>query len=250
MRFEDLVYPRCGVPLAEGYEGRFESVFIVLHPFIRVPEALSWKMRREYPEDKQLAAEGEKCCWSEVGAAIGLNSCARMNHALLTSIGAISGELADSAGRDALQHFLETQPVWMPTEGRFEPILQADFLRIFDECGAEELIFVPEFPDSQPVVRLSIDGLNAGTIPFPACGTLAAPDASFLLTVDWDSFFTLFYGPRTFISSAARRWRLEGFFATANTEHTWWNYSMGCATVTVSPEDWQTTIATDRLSGS
>jgi hypothetical protein len=32
---------------------------------------------------------------------------------------------------------------------------------------------------------------------------------------------------------------LEGFFATPNTEHAWFNYSMGCATVTLSPEHWQ-----------
>jgi len=32
---------------------------------------------------------------------------------------------------------------------------------------------------------------------------------------------------------------LEGFFATANTEHAWFNYSLGCATVTLSPEHWQ-----------
>ena len=250
MRFEDFVYPAYGTPLVEAYERRFESVFVVLHPFIRVPEALSWRVRREYPDDGQIATTGKRCPWSEVGAAIGLSSCARVNHALLTSIGAISGELADTAGRDALRNFLETQPFWMPTEGRFEPILQADLLRIFREYGAEELIFIPEFLDSKPVVRLSIEGLIAGTIPFPTCGTLAAPDGSFLLTVDWDSFFTLFYGQRSFIAEAARRLELEGFFATANTEHAWWNYSMGCATVTVSPEDWQTIAVTSRLSGS
>jgi hypothetical protein len=81
--------------------------------------------------------------------------------------------------------------------------------------------------------------LKNGSIPFPNRGTLLAPDASFLFTVDWDSFFTLFYGPQAFISESARKMDLEGFFASANTEHLWWNYSLGCATVTVSPEDLQ-----------
>jgi len=101
---------------------------------------------------------------------------------------------------------------------------------------------VPEFPQSDPVVRLSASGLRAGDIPFPSCGTLLAPDTSFLFTVDWDSFFSLFYGPRALIARAARSLKIEGFFATPNTDHAWFNYSMGCATVTISPEDWQTEI--------
>jgi hypothetical protein len=64
--------------------------------------------------------------------------------------------------------------------------------------------------------------------------------------VDWDSFFTLFYGPRRFIEEMARGLNLEGFFATANTDHAWFNYSMGCATVTLSPEHWQTAGAASK----
>ena len=95
------------------------------------------------------------------------------------------------------------------------------------------------------MVRLAIAGLRDGTnsIPegqFPARGTLLAPDHSFLFTVDWDSFFTLFYGSRSFVARVAAGLNLEGFFATPNTEHAWYNYSFGCATVTLSPEHWQT----------
>jgi hypothetical protein len=240
VNWEEYVYPACGTPLVEAYGGRFESVFVLLHPFLRVPDGHSWSATGKYPEDAQIATLATKCPWLEVAVHTGLGSCARVNHALLTSIGSLADYLADPAGRDALQHYLQTQPVWMPTEGRFEPLLQSDFLRIFADSGARELVFVPEFPNSDPVVRLSVAELQDDSTLFPTCGTLLAPDASFLLTVDWDSFFTLFYGPRNFISNTARTLGLEGFFATANTEHSWWNYSLGCATVTLSPEDWQT----------
>jgi hypothetical protein len=127
----------------------------------------------------------------------------------------------------------------MPAEGRFEPLLLPDFVRILEKAGAKEVMWVPEFPEAEPVVRLSERELRAGSVPLPACGTLAAEDGSLLLTVDWDSFFTLLYGRREFLTQVTRELKLEGFFATANTEHAWWNYSLGCATVTVSPEDWQ-----------
>ena len=223
----------------EAYGGRFGAAFVVLHPFVRVPDSLSWRATREYPDDAQIAAAGDKCSWAEVAAAVGLRSCARTNQALLTSIGSLTEYLADVAGREALKDFLETQPVWMPTEGRFEPLLRPDFLEVFTASGVDELVYVPEFPDCDPVVRLSISELRDGSTPFPNCGTLLAPDASFLFTVDWDSFFTLFYGHRAFVVEMARKLDLEGFFATPNTDHAWWNYSFGCATVTISPEDWQ-----------
>jgi hypothetical protein len=237
---ESFVYPPYGIPLVEAYDGRFESVFILLHPFIRVPESLSWSVTRQYPSDAQIFAAGSRFPWTGVASKTGLGSCAQVNQALLTSTGSLTGYMASPVARNALQSLLQSEPIWMPTEGRFEPLLQPDLLRAFEMAGCEELIFVPEFPNSDPVVRLDIDGLKCGAIPFPTSGTLLAPDASFLFTVDWDSFFTLFYGPRRFVTEVARLLNLEGFFATPNTDHAWFNYSMGCATVTISPEDWQT----------
>lgn len=240
MKFENYVYPEYGVPLIEAYGGAFESVFIVLHPFIQMPESLGWSAKRQYPDDSFILSHGARYSWMDVVARTGLHSCARLNQALLTSIGSLKDELADPAGRDVLQGFLQTQPVWMPTEGRFEPLLQDQFLTAFEASGAAELVFVPEFPEADSVVRLAVAGLKDSSIPFPNYGTLVAASESFLFTVDWDSFFTLFYGPKAFVSRMVEKLKLEGFFATPNTDHAWFNYSMGCATVTLSPEHWQT----------
>lgn len=240
MQAEQFTYPSYSEPLLGAYGGAFECAFVVLHPFVRVPAEMSWSATRQYPSDTEIAARGSKATWMEVAAATGLNTCARVNQALLTSIGSLSDHLADPAGREQLQRFLEAQPVWMPVEGRFEPLLQSDFLNVFAEAGADKVVFVPEFPNSEPVVRLPLAGLLDGSVPFPHRGTLLAPDHSFLFTVDWDSFFTLFYGTRSFVEHAAGALNLEGFFATPNTEHFWFNYSFGCATVTLSPEHWQT----------
>ena len=240
MKPEQLTYPSPGVPLIDAFGGRFESVFIVLHPFVRVPEALAWNNLPQYPDDAEIAALGTKFEWARVAMHTGLPTCARVSQALLTSIGSIDKHLADPDSRNKLEEFLQSNPVWMPTEGRFEPLLQKDFLEAFAAAGCEELVFVPEFPSTDPVVRLSIDELRRGALPFPARGTLLAPDESFLFTVDWDSFFTLFYGPRSLVAGVASALDLEGFFATPITEHAWFNYSMGCATVTLSPEHWQT----------
>ncbi len=241
MESEQFTYPPYSDPLVEAYGGLSESVVIVLHPFIRVPQELAWSATQHYPGDAQILAHGSKCTWSEIAAHTHLASCARVNQALLTSIGSLADHLADPAARDELQGFLESPPVWMPTEGRFEPLLHSDILQVFTAAGVSELTFVPEFPQSDPVVTLPIADLRSGAMPFPVRGTLLAPDYSFLFTVDWDSFFILFYGSHSFIAGVAAALDLEGFFATPNTEHAWFNFSYGCATVTLSPEHWQTT---------
>jgi hypothetical protein len=242
VQFEDFVYPPYGTPLVDAYNGRFEAAFVVLHPFIGVPESLSWRSIGKYPDDAEILACGTRHRWTAVASETGLGFCARVNQALLTSIGSLKGDLADRSGRDALRSFLVSRPIWMPTEGRFEPILQPSFLQVFTAAGFQELIYVPELANFHPAVRLPLEGLQDGSIPFPGCGTLIAPDLSFVITVDWDSFFTIFYSSRDFLTESARRLDLEGFFASSNTDHAWFNYSMGCATVTVSPEDWQQTV--------
>lgn len=236
--YEQYTYPAYGAPLMEAYGGAFEAVYVILHPFVRVPVDLAWKITRTYPSDEQVLGLGKKCTWARVAAETGLRTCAKVNQALLTSIRAIGEELCDYRASEALQRFLESESVWMPGEGRFEPLLQMDFLDVFEENGHRELIFVPEFPIADPIQRLNGERLRNREDAFPYRGSLVAPDESFLLTVDWDSFFTLFFGPRAFVAEMVRRHNLEGFFATPTTEHFWFNYSLGCSIVTIAPEGW------------
>lgn len=222
----------------DAYGSQFESLFVILHPFVSVPEHLAWKVTKKYPTDEQILGLGTKCSWASVATQTGIDTCAHLNQALLTSIGAVKEELRDYPARDLLQRYLQSETVWMPNEGCFEPLLQMNYLNAFAAAGHEELIFVPEFPSVDPVQRLNISRLRNRQYPFPFRGTLVAPDESFLLTVDWDSFFTLFYGPREFVAKVACQQNLEGFFATPTTEHFWFNYSLGCCVVTLAPEVW------------
>lgn len=238
VQYERLTYPSYGEPLMEAYDGAYESVYVLLHPFVSVPGELAWKATKQYPNDEQILRYGTKCTWAHVAGETGMGTCAKLNHALLTSIGSINEDLCDYAASGKLKSFLESESVWMPGEGRFEPLSRMDFLNVFEAAGRGELVFVPEFPCIDPVQRLAIEKLRIGDEAFPSRGTLTALDESFLLTVDWDSFFTLLYGPRGFIDDVVRRNQLEGFFATPTTEHSWFNYSYGCSAVTIYPDSW------------
>lgn len=239
MEYESLTYPPYGAPLIEAYSSRFESVFVLLHPFVRVPEHLAWSVTRKYPSDEQILAHGAKRTWSSIAAKTGVSSCAKMNQALLTSIRSLKDEFCDFPAAEALLNHVTSQPEWMPGEGRFEPLLQADHLSAFELAGFRKLVFVPEFPQADPIQQLPLAALTSRETAFPSRGSLVAPDTSFLFTVDWDSFFTLFYGPREFVAQVVNERSLEGFFATPTTDHAWYNYSLGCCVVTLAPDGWQ-----------
>jgi hypothetical protein len=236
--YEHLTYPSYETPLMDAYNGAYESAYVVLHPFVNVPDPLAWKSTKQYPTDEQILQSGTKCTWAHVASRTGLSTCAKLNQALLTSIGSTHEDVSDHAASAKLKEFLESEPIWMPGEGRLEPLLRMDFLDVFEAAGRGELIFVPEFPNVDPIQRLAVQKLRSGEAPFPSRGTLAALDESFLFTVDWDSFFTLLYGPRAFVDEMVHRNHLEGFFAQSATEHAWFNYSIGCSAVTIYPDSW------------
>jgi hypothetical protein len=235
---ESLLYPPYDAPLVDAYGGRFESVCVLLHPFAGVPGHLSWKETKHYPSDEQIVSFGAKCSWAHVATQTGLSTIAKLNQALLTSIRSLNDEFCDFRASTALHSFLESTSIWMPSEGRFEPLLQDDFLAVFETAGHDELIFVPEFPAVDPVQHIDVHKLASREVPFPSRGSLVAPDMSFLLTVDWDSFFTLFYGSQEFLTHVVGLRQLEGFYAGPTTEHAWYNYSLGCSIVTLSPDAW------------
>lgn len=238
MEYAGLTYPPYDAPLAEAYGARFDAVYILLHPFVTVPEELSWQAAGTYPNDEQILRHGAKYSWANVATATGIKTCDRMNQALLTAIRSLSDEMSDFAASSALQSYLTQNPVWMPTEGRFEPLLQSDLLDAFQTAGHNQIVWVPEFPDREPILKLGLAELKDQSIPFPSRGSLVAPDLSFLFTVDWDSFFTLFYGPRSFVTKIVEPRNLEGFFAVPTTEHSWYNYALGCCVVTLAPDGW------------
>ncbi|HME58719.1 MAG TPA: DUF2711 family protein, partial [Terracidiphilus sp.] len=179
MEYDSFIYPPYDTPLADAYGGRFESVFIILHPFVSVPDNLAWKATKKFPSDEQILKDGAKCSWARVAAQTGLNTCAKLNQALLTSTESIAPELRDLSAGNALQSFLQAESVWMPVQGRFEPLLQMDFLEAFKAAGHEELIFVPEFPHADPIQLLKASRLRNRQDTFPSRGTLLAPDESF-----------------------------------------------------------------------
>jgi len=223
---QHFTYPSYEGPLLSAYEGRFECAYAVLHPFVLLPER---DANSDCPDDDEFLAGCSRYRWDQVASETNLKTYSEINHGLLSGIRALRTEFENAAARDAIESFLLRRKgqIWPPSEGGFPMLLRGDITRIFEMANVDELLFVPEFPEMDPVSNLkAVDICTTGGRVRHDRGTLLAPDRSFLFTVDWDSFFTLFYGPFGLVSRAVEENRIEGFFLGSTTSHGWWRESI------------------------
>ena len=223
---QPFTYPSYEEPLLSAYEGRYECCYVLLHPFVRISAPAAASVI-SYPTDEQIASSGEKYKWRDVAMEANLQTYCEVNHGLLSLILALKDEFQNESAANAIRKVIDPdRSVWIPAAGCFPALLQPDILSAFEAAHSDEMVYVPEFPDAHPIQTLKITDLgNFGRATFPYRGTLLPADESFLFTVDWDSFFTLLYGPRSFVTKFVESPHPEGFFLTPSTRHHWWRES-------------------------
>lgn len=218
--YEQFVYPNYEHPLKSAFGARFECVYVMLHPFIEVSQQVEDSLG-PYPAwetVRKARSMGERLSWRHFGRISGLSTYSEISHGMLTAIHALKHEYWNRKAAHAVKRALDLHPlVWLPDDGCFPGLLQHDILAAFHKNGLGQMVFVPELSAHRPqLVDL------AETDSFPYRGTLLALDSSFLFVVAWDSYFTLFFGSREFVSQVVRDRQIEGFFATDKIRHTWW----------------------------
>ena len=219
-----LTYPKYEVPFKKWYEGHYECCFVLLHPFIGLPQEATAGVD-DHPREELVRSAGFKVPWSEVATSTGIGSCAHLNNALLTSIAAITPRFQDGGGAAALVEWLEKQPVWPPSEGVFEELLEVDILWAFRHAGESVVHGIEELglgSGSRPIQEIEATNCGLQGVFGGVHGSVFPASQDFLFVVDWDSFFTLFCGKQDFVGSVVAERQLEGFFSDESTSH-WWS---------------------------
>jgi hypothetical protein len=226
MDYQQFRYPSYEDPLATAYGGIFECAFVLLHPFTDVTED-DCPPQGQHSNINPPMSSGVYQTWASVNTGIGFQDYAKLNQALLTLIRAIRAEFCDFAACEKLESFLKLNAIWEPRKGSFDFLVLRPLLSAFECEGIKELIYIPEIQDdNHPIQSLSIATLLQGEEPPFFTGSLVAPDASFLLAVDWDSFFTLFFGSQKFVTDLVTQRSLEGFLINPTTSHFWFHEAL------------------------
>lgn len=246
-----MAYPSYDAPFLTTWDGVFEAVFVAFHPFARVkgrdPFAEGLTMVPEANAASTLAqaddgvlsevlgkaqliyassaltlgevvdpADLEVVTWADIAREVGMTGPAKLNHALLTMVGAL--KQPDQSARDALVSHARRQALFLPTEGAMQPLLLPALRRWFEGLGQNEVIVQPEF-DIDPNSVIPVEQIEGRSDRV----SLYDHGRTSLAVVDWDSFFTLIAGPRQALQDWVRTENLDGFFADKTTGHDWWH---------------------------
>ena len=217
-----LRYPPYHKPFLSWFAGVYDAVFIAFHPFIRLNPKCAPDVH-DYPEVETIRDAGHPVAWQDGISATDLSGNAQLCIALLSTIGALHPKSQDQPAKEALRVYLEREAVWQPDEGYFPTLLEPALLAAFELAKESRVVNLNEFGDMR--TKLSLAKLRASRSRFDDLECYAAsffpPSRRFLVTTDWDSFFTLFCGDREFLSRLVEMTQMEGFFCDARTRHTW-----------------------------
>ena len=170
-------YPKYNAPISGWHPTVFESSFIAQHPFWRGEVEVSW---------------------GEVASAIGL-SVGRLNRGLLTRARALRAEYQDPDAVAQLNRFCELSALDVPIDGSFPPAWTLLVVEFFRMAGADQLWIRDEFGETLSACAPATQTLDLSLSRIHRRGAIFSPVPGVLASVDWDSFFTLFLGPRSLL---------------------------------------------------
>lgn len=214
-------YASCPVEgrVLEYYEGDFEAVFILLHPFIRPISIESSRFYPDsYPEKAELLVTCEKVPWSEVMLKGGFSSFAEIDVALRTRILGLKSEYEDKDLAARLDSTTESLGIVPPSEGDLPPLLQNELYEALQGLGYTWLWVGDEFCTERKLRW--IDDLKVQDV-CRGHKNLFTPDRSVLLTTHWDSHFSFACASREQLETLVSFGSFEGFWCEPQTEVYW-----------------------------
>ena len=242
------------------YEGAYTHAFVALSPFYTV-EGLDPArcengnlilLRSDAPDDVELmqwteheagkrrvgkeidadaldriaARFGRAVPWRKVCRDAGFADHHELDRALRSLIKGLRSDLESPILAERLRAHCTGAGLFLPTEGCFEPLVQAALVELFRRAGHAEVVVGDEFGDDERVMDLA---LLAKKIPWyqsngmPAYGVrrLFSADRSLFVWVHWDSFYIVILGTEHSLASVKLADLFEGFWCSAVTKTYW-----------------------------
>ncbi|MCU4582728.1 DUF2711 domain-containing protein [Acinetobacter gyllenbergii] len=205
------------------YEGQFESVFVIFHPFF-----MSTKIELEcfcpsrWPSKHQFIEGCSTISWSETLLLSGLTTFSDIDIGLRTIINGIKPERSNKYFSEKLTA-LQSQHIILPQEGYLSPFIENKLLNAIKIIGHNWLWVGDEFGTERKLYWVE-DLIEKDEI--PAHGCVFAHDHSLLITTHWDSHCSFLCSSKETIDKILEIEPFEGFFCTQNTEVYWSLYEI------------------------
>jgi hypothetical protein len=205
--------------ILDFYKGQFESVFVLLHPFLRT-KSINKELfyPGSYPSKTEILEHCAPVSWREIVPLTGLPDVNAVDIGLRTGIGGLKSEYANKEYSVSIDRLEEATNIVRPGEGEIPELLQNRLFTVLQKINQDWLWVGDEFGTERKLVW--IDDLK-GEYQLPSHGNLFTPDKSILLTTHWDSHFSFLCSSHKTIEAILDIDRFEGFFCDESTEVYW-----------------------------
>ncbi|OCA81684.1 hypothetical protein A8F94_22775 [Bacillus sp. FJAT-27225] len=206
------------IPIKEFYQGVFEEVFILYHPFIK-PKTMEWN-DEEYFGKNVISTHCEPISWTDFLALSSIESHKKLDIGLRSYIGGLNQQFAGKEAAHVIQEVCEKNKLIVPSEGYFSELLFNKMLEAIKQEGHEWIWCGDEFGTERKLHY--IEDVIEDNNPFGNQRVnLFTHDASILLTTHWDSHFSLLCSDKETVHRIVSLCNLEGFYCTDKTQLYW-----------------------------
>jgi len=206
-------------PILDFYSDEFDTVYVILHPFIR-PTSIDPEVfyPGTYPNKEQILAGSVPVTWADIILTTKLQNIAEVDLGLRTGIRGLRDEFQNEDFATEIRQVEASNRIVRPNEGQFPELLENELFSCIQKIGYDSLWVGDEFCTERKLEWIEdLKGKQA----FPCHGNLFTPDHAILITTHWDSHFSFLCSDRSRIDQVLKCYSFEGFFCDPRTEVYW-----------------------------
>lgn len=205
------------------YKDQFDSVYILLHPFLK-PHQIDLKMfyPTTWPSKQEIIDGCDAVTWSEVLSISDFNNISEIDIGLRSRIHGIKQKFSNDDFVNQLDT-LEGKNIICPSEGDIPELLENRIFTAIKILGHEWLWVADEFGTERKLTWID-DLIEKDLVPSHGC--VFTHDHSLLITTHWDSHCSFLCSSKDIIEKILTVDNFEGFYCTPKTEVYWGLYEV------------------------
>ena len=217
----NTVPPQADASILQWYRGFFDTVYIVLHPFLRVLDNAKISFSGEdWPKKDDIARYTEAVSWKEFQEHSKLPALSAIDIALRTSIGGLNKKYANHLYANRMEETCKQHNLIPPNEGAFAELLIDPMMGALKQLGHEWVWVGDEFGEVRELQYIThIADEPEKYLRHKSC--VFTHQIEILYAVHWDSHFTFLCSDKSTIETILKKTSFEGFLCGENTEVYW-----------------------------
>ncbi len=203
--------------ILEFYKGKFEAVYVLLHPFIK-SDVIDWDKitPQTYPSKNEIMEKCISVTWQDILKITLFKNISEIDVGLRSWVHGIIKHNDTFVAH--LEKLYDEARIVTPPEGDLPPLLENRLYAAMKKLGYEWLWVESEFADERKLH--CIDDLISGDL-IPTHGSIFTHDHTLLITTHWDSHCSFLCSSRAMIEKILAVDPFEGFYCTPDTQVYW-----------------------------